>query len=71
MQEYTNDILRQAFGQWWQVTKHAILILSGEGITPPSEQQETDMHDLFVAIVFLAMLLLPCVVATLSGTSEA
>ncbi|SEC11401.1 hypothetical protein SAMN05443244_2688 [Terriglobus roseus] len=28
------------------------------------------MHDLFVAIAFLTMLLLPCVVATLSGTSE-
>ena len=28
------------------------------------------MHDFLVAIAFLTMLLLPCVVASLSGTSE-
>ncbi|AFL90164.1 hypothetical protein Terro_3956 [Terriglobus roseus DSM 18391] len=29
------------------------------------------MYDFFVALAFLTMLLLPCAVASLSGTSEA
>jgi hypothetical protein len=34
------------------------------------KKRENAMHDLLVAATFLAMLLLPCLVASVAGTSE-
>jgi hypothetical protein len=34
-------------------------------------KEKTSMHDLIVALVFIAMMMIPCAVASFSGSTEA
>jgi len=54
-------------GFWeWRDSKS---VRRGSGKSPPT-QGETQMHDMLIALAFIAMVLTPCFVATKSGSSE-